>query len=136
MKQRVEKYLPFALEAVTETKIAEGNPLSVSNEYKGYISSFGAAIIQTGLIPAVAFYSVKARAEKDRNKIPKAILHILKKSDEINENVDDLLKYLVDHYDADLSQIKSKIMDATTALKLAIRTFPITKNKKDESNEN
>ncbi len=136
MKQRVEKYLPYALEAVTETKIAEGNPLSVSNEYKGYISSFGAAIIQTGLIPAVAFYSVKARAEKDRNKIPAAILYILKKSGEINEDVNDLLKYLVDHHDDDLSQIKSKIMDAATAMKLAIRTFHIPKKQENESNEN
>ena len=136
MKQRVEKYLPSAIKAV-ENNILEKD--KVKSQFKGYISSFGAAIIQTGLIPAVAFYSVKAGAEEDRNKVIDAIWEILQQNEQasIDPNARNLLHFLVEQYreGKDLSAIKSKIMDATTALKLAVRTFQIEKEEKNSKNK-
>ena len=125
MKKRVERYIPKAIEAV-EVHIAQNR--KVRKEFKGYIASFGAAVIQTGLIPAVAFYSVQAGAEADRGKIIDAIHEILRRTGEVNMyEKQSLLKFLIERYEKgdDMSRWKEKVMDAATALKLAVRIFKI-----------
>ena len=125
MKKRVEKYIPSAINAVKQ-HIASGE--KVKRQFKGYIASFGAAVIQTGLIPAVAFYSVQAGAEVDRGKIIEAIKEILEKAGEAKIGQQSLLQFLIKRYEQggeDMSRWKEKVMDAATALKLAVRTFEI-----------
>jgi len=126
MKNRVENYLPAALEAV-EKIILDGDPNgTVPRPFKGYISSFGAAVIQTGLLPAIAFYSVKGGAEEERGKVIKAIRYILQTNKVIDDNIESLLKFLVDNKE-NSEYYKDYVMDAATALQLALRTFKIEK---------
>ena len=122
MKQRVEKYIPEAIESI-ENNILENN--KVKSQFKGYISSFGAAIIQTGLIPAVAFYSVQGDADAERQKLIEAIKKILNENDETILSNQSLLSFLIEKFESDdnMNLWKEKIMDAATALKLAVRTF-------------
>ena len=47
-------WIEKAIIALQDQKIVIENEFA--GEYKGYISSFGAAIIQSGLLPAVIFY--------------------------------------------------------------------------------
>ncbi len=142
MKTRVEEYIPKAIIAVREC-ITEGKD-EIAKEFNGYISSFGAAIIQSGLIPAVAFYSSKKQEEKDkkekdgedkdRRNLMKAIYAIVY-YDDIDDVDDDCEKIQGDELLKKLMEIKDdknrfynekeKIMDAATALKLAIRTFKL-----------
>ncbi len=122
MKQRVEKYIPEAIESI-ENNILENN--KVKSQFKGYISSFGAAIIQTGLIPAVAFYSVQGDADAERQKLIEAIKKILNENDETILSNQSLLSFLIEKFESNdnMNLWKEKIMDAATALKLAVRTF-------------
>ncbi len=121
MKKRVEKYIPFALEAVTE-KIAKNG--KVSSEFNGYISSFGASVISSGLLPAIAFYSNEnASTAEDRTKLMDAILFVLKKERSDIKSAK-LIHYPVSYPDHDC---KNRVLDAAVALKLAIRTFELVK---------
>lgn len=99
---------------------------TVSNEYRGYIASFGASISQSGLVPSVAFFENKnANSQKDRPKVMKAILLMIK--DEKDE-YDELLDYLLDRQN-NLSKLQDKIIKAAIALKLAMNTFKKAEDK-------
>jgi len=133
MRKRVERYIPHAIKAVERNFGTR-----VKKQFKGYIASFGAAVIQTGLIPAVAFYSVQAGAEEDRGKIVEAIKEILKETKEAEISQQSLLKFLIERYENgdDMNRWKEKVMDAATALKLAVRIFAIDDHKNSTSDEN
>jgi len=107
MHKRVEKYIPKALEAIVEVGINNEN--MIDSQYNGYIASFGASIRQAGLLATVLFYQDDNGAEKDRHKIIDAIEFIIGErllSSEVPSNT-----------------TKKKVLDAATALKLAIRTY-------------
>ncbi|GAA0182523.1 type III-B CRISPR module-associated protein Cmr5 [Clostridium sediminicola] len=139
-KKRIEILIPKALQAVTDF-IAD-NDMKVKTEYKGYISSFGASIIQSGLYTAIAFYeSTTSEVEKERRNLLKAIRCV------VDEDYDKSDKELLMNYcmlnDIQFSQdnvsgkskteLKEEIIDAAIAIKLAIRTFEI---KQQESCDN
>lgn len=140
MKQRIERYLPTAIEAVNTFKISENN--EVDNQYKGYISSMGASVIQTGLLPTIAFYSSQSsKSEKDRRKIMDSVfwivgkcegIHNLTKISKNNDNItiaEDLLQFADKYENEEL--LLNRLLDAATALKLAIRTFAIKKKEEN-----
>ncbi len=107
---KVEKYIPRALEAVKE-KIASKDG-KVAKEYNGYISSFGASIRQAGILPTVLFFENRnASSQQDRSKVLRAIEYILS----VEEG---RIK------DVALAR-KKDIETAAVALKLAIRTFKL-----------
>ncbi|MBP2143373.1 CRISPR-associated protein Cmr5 [Methanococcus voltae] len=127
-KKQVESYIPEALNIIkkcnkvgdkglwVEIKGDNDNTLKViRKEVNGYLASYGPAIIQSGLIPAVVFYQ-----GKDEKKIVNdLILEVIgKKEDEYNK---DLLEYACNNE----KEAKEEIMDAIIALKLALRTFKI-----------
>lgn len=125
--KRVEKYLSYAIQAITQSGIAENN--KVASEYNGYIASFGASVISSGLLSAVAFYSsTKSNSEQDRKRLMDAILIILKR--ENNGYTQNELFDLVQP-DPDNKLLRRKILDAATAIKLGIRTFVLEKRKGD-----
>lgn len=110
-------------------------------EFKGYISSFAATIIQSGLLPAlVIFERTDSGASASRHLLPLTILDLLRKRDMITA---EMMPYpsLSDIY----SHIKSSeakkefqrnIEKATIALKLAIRMFePVKSMKIQQENE-
>lgn len=144
MKKRIEKYIPDAIRLIKDVKIAdeEGN---VNNEFNGYFSSFGAAIVQSGLRPALAFFSnIKKGKTEDRAKIMVAIYLLVvpmkaqealqqkitllqKKEDQEKERILALLNYVLNH-EAEEKLLKAKIIDASIALKLAVRTYNLKKD--------
>jgi CRISPR-associated protein Cmr5 len=94
------------------------------NEYKGYISSLGANMIQAGIQAALTFYEAEESGSKnDKRLINAAIKYIITDvgSDEYSDY--ELSKTLKD-LSPDECQLKAEqIMDAATALKLALRTY-------------
>jgi len=68
MKNNVTKLLPFAESSVRNylVQTEKGNEF-IFKEYNGYISSFGAAIVQSGLMPALYLNHQKdSGSAKDR----------------------------------------------------------------------
>ncbi|MEM4260566.1 MAG: type III-B CRISPR module-associated protein Cmr5 [Candidatus Woesearchaeota archaeon] len=125
MKKQIEEMIPRAIDVAN--KIIANKDGKISNQFNGYISSFGAAVITSGLIPAVAFFTAeKSRAEEEREKIPIALYYIaLKKSEQPNcDNSKILLNELLKNK-SNIESFKNKIIDASIALKLAIRTFKL-----------
>lgn len=127
MKKQIEKYIPVAVDAVVETPLCKD--MKVSSEYKGYISALGASLMQSGLLPTLAFYSRNteiANTNEDRSLVLKAILHILKAHNRVG-NSTNLFSYACElqtkGYVEQLSILQQDITDAAIALKLAIRTF-------------
>lgn len=120
MKKRIEEHVPKAID-VAKNLIENG---TIDKAYNGYISSFGAAVIQSGLVPAVAFYSyenAKSAVEKGKKKLMAAIAELLGLPHGTN-----LLDYVMAN---DNALTKDKVLDMATCLKLAIRTYPLEKSK-------
>ena len=68
MSRKVEKYFPCILKKVKEEFETEINNSGISSEYKGYISTFGAMVIQNGLIPVLAYFEKTDTNEKGNRK--------------------------------------------------------------------
>jgi CRISPR-associated protein Cmr5 len=113
MKKRIEEYIPRALEALKTANIVVNG--AFNSEFGGYIAAFGPSVIQSGLLPTVAFYSCKdACLAKDRQKIGVAILRIISQ---------DSKESLLDYINNRTEETKQEVLDAVIALKLALRTF-------------
>ena len=120
MKKRIEKHVPKAID-IAKGLMENGK---IDKAYNGYISSFGAAVIQSGLVPAVAFFSyenAKSDIEKGKKNLMAAIAKLL---DLPNDT--DLLRHVIDN---DNALTKDRVLDMATSLKLAIRTYPLREKK-------
>ena len=118
-KKKIADYMLRADAAIQAVEIVnkDGN---IASEFGGYISSFGAAIVQSGLLPTIAFFSRTSTSSKeDKGQVVKAIAHILGESD--------LFKKVKDTPDD--STLFQNIVHAAIALKLVLRTYPLTKEK-------
>jgi CRISPR-associated protein Cmr5 len=130
MEYRVDQYLPKAFKAITKIKIAQKEFISpdgsIPKEYKGYISSLGANIIQAGIKAAITFYEAEESGSKsDRRLVNAAIKYILTDNNaELTTYSDYKLTQLLSNLTNEEKQQKAlEILDAATALKLALRTY-------------
>jgi len=126
-KRNIEKYIPKALEVLSEQYPDKVIP----SAYNGYISSFGASIIQSGLLPTLALFENENNQDKtkeDRSVLTQNILKVL----DSNYPDNSLLRYTVVYYDGNREILQNKIIDISIALKLTIRTFKLEKGSKDE----
>jgi CRISPR-associated protein Cmr5 len=122
-KRNIEKHIPKALKVLQETF---GD--TIASSYNGYISSFGASIMQSGLKPTLAlFENENASTLQKKQLLTSIILQIL--DDKTTET--SLLKYVIGN-NMDETQLKKQILDISIAVKLSIRTFKLEKGKKDE----
>ncbi|MFR3330305.1 MAG: type III-B CRISPR module-associated protein Cmr5 [Odoribacter splanchnicus] len=117
-----EDLIQKAEEAVKAEKIVDEQNF-YSNEFSGYISSFGAAIIQSGLLPAVIFFEAKNEQAVERPKIIAAIVRIIKQG---NRSLTiPLSRYILQHRnEPDFEKnLLREITEAATAIKLVLRMF-------------
>ncbi len=146
--KRVEELIPKAIEVIKNELIFKDiekcsdneeykNKIGkLSNEYNGYVSNFGASIIQSGVLPTVAFFDNK---NKDKNKeceatkfkFAKAIAKML---NTLDYEGDRLIKMAIKDDNYKSHKFKKDLNNVLIALKLAMRTFEVYKkeNKNDE----
>ncbi len=128
MKNQIIKLLPLAEEAIKAepgfVKQKDGID-TISKEYKGYVSSFGAAVIQSGLLPALYFNHGSEGSAKDRKMLMNVIYRVVadKIDADINEKDNKLLDYAKTH--SDIKALQKGILNAATAVKLVIRTYKL-----------
>ncbi|RYU93042.1 hypothetical protein [Emticicia agri] len=90
---------------------------------EGHIAGFGAMVINIDLLPTVAVYM----EDENRRKVIDAIARTLNSSD----NRDKLFEKIMDAEGQTVSAkrlLKEKVMNASVALKMMIRTYKINKN--------
>lgn len=115
-KKRIESYIPKAIELLNK-EFPDG---CIASAYNGYISSFGASIIQSGLLPTLAvFENTNASTKEDKSYLAKLILKLLP-----NTQGNSLLKYVLANKSKE-ELLKEEIIDIAIALKLSIRTFKL-----------
>jgi hypothetical protein len=72
MNRQVEALLPRALEAVRTYLLSDRTSLIAHKEYDGYAANLGAAIRQSGLLPALSFFTdvhkMKIRTDNTGNE--------------------------------------------------------------------
>lgn len=130
--KHIQRLIPHAIKAVEEAGIANAQG-KVATEFNGYVSSFGASIISSGLLPTAIFYSQKKNANEDRASIVKAIEYVIQK-DTGNDSFD-LLESVKDLYTSKpvnqqaVRRLSTQVENSLVAIKLAIRIFePIKKS--------
>ncbi|MCC8142634.1 MAG: hypothetical protein LUD02_02815 [Tannerellaceae bacterium] len=113
--------------AITELKKEIAPEDIYKGVYKGYISSFGAAIIQSGLLPAVLTFEQKnENTQADRSAIIRAIINIIDANRRAHNKTtligdQKLAEYILAHKDE--YQLINEVEEAAIALKLALRMF-------------
>jgi CRISPR-associated protein Cmr5 len=125
MNNKVESYINPAMDVLTAAASSGG----IKKEYKGYISSLGASLIMSGLIPTMAFYSSKENSAKaERWKVLDWVFNILKKTNDYsNINPKLTLFEYARQTDTNKKKLERDIREVSIALKLCIRTFELTK---------
>lgn len=126
-QQKVEKAVEI-LDALRASSYPNGFP----SEMKGDISSFGASIIQAGLLPSVLFfsegeYTAKAKAKGDddtklrRARLMKVLFDVL----EAGAPAPDSKRPLLDFVRKNLGNADAldRITEAALAVKMALRAF-------------
>lgn len=136
-KLQVEHEIGYAYDAIEEAHIPDA-PGKVKKAYRSQVSSFGAAIMTSGLRMAVCFYSQEAHegaAQIDRRKLLDAILRVLKKSDSRTyghcRTLNDAVKDAKD-FDQRV-RVRNDIVDAATAVKLAFNLYELVGPAVDQS---
>lgn len=81
MQREINKRIPDAIQAIRDNLVSPENSINVDKEYKGYISSMGASLIQSGLMPTLSFYTdLTSRDDSPggkRNKLLIALLQVM-----------------------------------------------------------
>jgi len=120
----IEKYLSKADEVLKDpaSKLVKIHTANNSYQiadgtYDGYLNGFGPAVITAGLLPTLATYQAKEDKEKVLNAIAKVV------SIANCNNGKQLLEHCLNAQKAELNLLKEKIINASVALKLMIRTY-------------
>ncbi|MCT7550867.1 type III-B CRISPR module-associated protein Cmr5 [Aliarcobacter butzleri] len=109
--KNIEKLIPKAislLQSFPKEKI-----------YQGYLASFGPTVITSGILQAVAFYS----GDDKKKKVIKLMFDLIQ--DDLKTHKSSLLDILNENENYKNYVIKNKILEASVACKLAIRTFEL-----------
>ncbi len=119
----------FAMQELKENELFKDSSNAVPKvpkEYKGYISSFGPSVIQSGLLPTIMFYENSKSTEKNGKKeILNILSGILKKTGKYKMTPNSLKELTMDKIKnkAEYADLVNDVLDAYTALKLSMRTF-------------
>ena len=137
MKKRIEKYFPSAMSAIT-TVLQNGNEeVEIAREFQGYISAFGASVLQMGLLPTLAVYADKESGAVEKKwMLLEVLAHVLMANDGVylsstaktalKGREKDLFKVVIANGGIQ-REVTEGLLDAVVAVKLCLRTFKLSK---------
>lgn len=120
-KNLINDEIAIAYDAIKEKKIANERG-EVQKTFRGQVTSFGASVLMGSLLPSIAFFSDSQKSSVDRKLILEAIYYILQKQGKIGQDESDLFEYAKIGSD----ERKKEILNAATALKLAMNLYHLT----------
>lgn len=126
--KRIEKQIPKAIKIIQEVIVEDENSIAVKPEFKGYFASFGASIVQSGLLPSVIFFENEdSDTQAFRHKVPTAILaYLLGETDNEEKTKDNKLSDYIINSPKSRRQLVKEVSEAAVALKIALRTFDLS----------
>ncbi|MFZ1560578.1 MAG: type III-B CRISPR module-associated protein Cmr5 [Saprospiraceae bacterium] len=132
MESTINLMLPHAIHAIgIKEKLYEGS--KIKSIYESYLSQFGPMAIQIGLRSTLAVYKNKSGSSQGtRMYILDLIYDILTASQILQAGENSSEKWVNNLLSSTMeidSTVEQKILDASVALKRAIRTFLLTDNK-------
>lgn len=134
MLRKIEYLIPAALSAIDEVLLPEYQSKGgIPKGYQGAASGLGTTLIQMGLMPTLAVYTDKDNnADINRQLLLRVLLKIVKHEDsrfsikmKLSGDPDKLLKTVASSKDFPKTELKEKLMEASLAFKLAIRTYKL-----------
>ena len=125
-KNIINEEISLAYDAIREVGIANEKG-EVQKTFRGQVTSFGASVLMGSLLSSIAFFSDDKKASVDRSLILKAIFYILEKQEKVGAEETDLIKYA----HSNQKEKKEEILNAATALKLAMNLYHLTGEKED-----
>lgn len=135
MESTINSMISFAIACISsKNEIKQEN--KIKEIYENYLSQFGPMVIQLGMRSALAVYQNKNEGRKGKREyILDLIFEVLKEPDfpNIAQNANRtewINAYLVQTTDIDAYD-EQLILDASVALKRAIRTFSLTDDKQE-----
>lgn len=139
MKKRIEKYFSPAIVAIENVLVQKYGDKEIPREYQGYISAFGASVLQMGLLPTLAVHADNDSGSKeDRGAILKILTQTIMANDGafltekahsmLKASNNDLFRAAVNLDTATQRELTERILDATVAVKLCLRTFKLSKS--------
>ena len=129
--RKVEALIPAAITAVNVKMADNGN---VNSAYKGYISSLGAGIIQSGLLPTLAMYKGNEGSDKKKTNtsfLLEAIFEVIKSKPSVPiTDGEGLFEYALraSQIENNRQAVIDEVLNASIAIKLAIRTFKMVES--------
>lgn len=120
-KARINELLPDAAALLKTHKVAN-EKAEIQKTFRGYISSFGAAIVGGSILAAVAFFSNQSGAKSDRSKLMKIIFDLIDQKFKNGSN--DLFECVANNKEQE-DEIKEEIYNAAIAVKLAMSTYKL-----------
>lgn len=134
------QWIKYGMEALCEAGIVKDS--TYKKEFKGYIASLGAAIVQSGLLPAMIFFGNQSASAEGREKVEEALRRIVWKARESKKvrfgesSFQQSLAYYLLELDeqqngsvtqsdfmAQKEMLYRDVLKAAVALKLALRLF-------------
>ncbi len=119
-KAIVEKMIPTALEEAKKFETAKDSN-AIESKYLSGASAFGVSVLSSGAKATILFYKAK---DGKYELIPSSILKIIHKYNPATKKFNTLYDYTKEYHST------NRILDASTALKLAMRSFKKVENKK------
>lgn len=125
-KSIINRQMQWAYEALSDVGIANSEG-EIEKNFRGQISTFGAAVAMGSLLPAIAFFSEDGGSEVLRSKLMEAVLLVLKKAQLARESYTKLYDFARDMIKEDReAECKEEILNATIAIKLAMNLYRLT----------
>lgn len=137
MKKRIEKYFPAAMAAIKTVLQSENEAVVIDREFQAYIASFGASVLQMGLLPTLAVYADKDSSSAKPRPLLLHVLALTLMADEgkflsneaknaLKGRERNLFQVAVEHEPL-RRELTENVLDAAVAVKLCMRTFNLTK---------
>ena len=121
-KKRVDEYIPKAYKALAKCNIAKDG--KIERNFRGQISSLGAAITMGSFKAAVAFFSDDGGSDIERSKLISAIDFILNGN---HREPKIILEELLSKNNDELKKLQEEYINASIAIKLAMNLYTLTK---------
>lgn len=122
-KRRVDDLLPAAVDTLKNCKIVNEKN-EINKNFRGQISSFGAAVASGSLLAAAAFFNQQGGAKSDRGKLMDAINGLLK-SKLGYQTGETLFNTIRNIPQAKQRRLKEDVLACAVALKLAMNLYTL-----------